>query len=39
MVDSVNRDHMLQMFLFLAGYLLVMSMRDDQLRSTAGNMK
>ena len=33
-IDSVNRDHMLQMFLFLAGYLLIMSMRDDQLRAT-----
>lgn len=32
--DSVNRDHMLQMFLFLAGYLLVMSIRDDQWRVT-----
>ena len=33
-IDSVNRDHMLQMFLFLAGYLLVMSTRDDQWRVT-----
>ncbi|AJP48784.1 hypothetical protein PG1C_10755 [Rugosibacter aromaticivorans] len=33
-IDSVNRDHMLQMFLFLVGYLLVISMRDDQLRAT-----
>ncbi len=33
-IDSVNRDHMLQMFLFLAGYLLVMSIRDDQWRVT-----
>ena len=33
-LDSVNRDHMLQMFLFLAGYLLVMSTRDDQWRGT-----
>lgn len=33
-VDSVNRDHMLQMFLFLAGYLLIMSIRDDQWRVT-----
>ena len=33
-IDSVNRDHMLQMFLFLVGYLLIMSMRDDQLRAT-----
>lgn len=38
-IDSVNRDHMLQMFLFLVGYLLIMSMRDDQLRLTAGDMK
>ncbi len=38
-IDSVNRDHMLQMFLFLAGYLLIMSMRDDQLRLPAGDMK
>lgn len=38
-IDSVNRDHMLQMFLFLAGYLLIMSMRDDQWRSAAGDMK
>ncbi|MDO8314110.1 MAG: O-antigen ligase family protein [Rugosibacter sp.] len=33
-VDSVNRDHMLQIFLFLAGYLLAMSIRDDQWRVT-----
>ncbi len=33
-IDSVNRDHMLQMFLFLVGYLLVMSTRDDQWRVT-----
>ena len=33
-IDSVNRDHMLQMFLFLVGYLLVMSIRDDQWRVT-----
>lgn len=33
-VDSVNRDHMLQMFLFLVGYLLVISVRDDQARVT-----
>ncbi len=33
LLDSVNRDHMLQMFPFLVGYLLVMSMRDDQVRS------
>ena len=34
LVDSVNRDHMLQMFLFLVGYLLIISMRDDQRRVT-----
>lgn len=38
-IDSVNRDHMLQMFLFLTGYLLIMSMRDDQWRSAARDMK
>jgi len=34
LVDSVNRDHMLQMFLFLVGYLLIISMRDDQRQVT-----
>jgi hypothetical protein len=33
LLDSVNRDHMVQMFLFLAGYLLVMSMQDGPARS------
>lgn len=38
-IDSVSRDHMLQMFLFLAGYLLIMSMRDDQWQLVASDMK
>jgi hypothetical protein len=35
LLDSVNRDHMLQIFLFLAGYLLVMSMQDGPAGSQA----